>query len=298
MYRTYRRHFPKFVFDAMQHFWSTEDRAERIHLRESFGPQVSRSITVDTGPFPIEFTMCFDLDEGHDLGMFQQAFNHQQYEPEVTHWIVTHLDPGDVFVDVGCNNGYYSVLASKVVGRTGKVLAFDPNPKAFSRMTRNRDTNAAVNITAHCMALSDQTAMATLYVDETEDGLSTLTSREHVSRRGGAAVVIPMDRLDNLLGGAVPRVVKVDVEGHELRVLRGMERLLDSPECPCLIVEWNPEYATEELLDYLGRRFEIYQSPDGSAEGALTSVTDVRQLPVRRICNLLCVPKGWQGTSN
>lgn len=291
MYSAYRRNVPKLALDAMRHFWSSEERGAQRSLRAAVGPEATSDITVAFGPVPIRFTMCFDLDEGHDLGQFWLTRNRRLYEPEVTRWIVSLLGRGDTFVDVGGNNGYYSMLASKVVGPTGRVLAFEPNPAAFSRLLRNRSLNAADNVSARCLALSDRKATASLFLDPDEDGRSTMVSTPRRWQRGPTGLAVPTDRLDRILDGVTPRLVKIDVEGHELPVLRGMEGLVDAPGPPCLIVEWNPQYGSEDLLEWLLARFDVYRGASAPGTEDMVRVRGPSQLPLRQICNLLCRPK-------
>ena len=125
------------------------------------------------------------------------------------------LRPGDTFVDVGANVGYYSVLASGLVGRTGTVLAIEPQPPALSMLALNA-TRRDSPITVVSVAASDETGAAQLWV-RPEGDTSSLSP-------GGPATPtsVPLETLDHLCA-ELPRVtlLKIDVEGHELQVLRG-----------------------------------------------------------------------------
>src|SRR5262252_4397584 len=77
-------------------------------------------------------------------------------EPKNTEFIGSHLKPGAVFIDVGTHVGYYSLLASRAAGNTGKVVAVEPNPQTIARLERNIALNCAVNISVQKVAATDK----------------------------------------------------------------------------------------------------------------------------------------------
>src|SRR6266849_3549362 len=85
------------------------------------------------------------------------------WEPSVTQFIQGLLGPGAGFVDVGAHQGYYSLLASRVVGPTGHVFAFEPESFNFSRLSENVALNNATNVTAIRQAVGDYTGRAVLH---------------------------------------------------------------------------------------------------------------------------------------
>lgn len=127
--------------------------------------------------------------------------------------------PGDVCVDVGANIGYYTRLLSRLVGPTGRVVAYEPYPPAFDLLRRNSARLPNVRIVQ--AALSDAPGEADLFVARTEDmsSLSASAGRSHVRVR--------LETLD-ALHTEVPRVdfIKIDVEGFEYAVLGGGLELL------------------------------------------------------------------------
>jgi tRNA/tmRNA/rRNA uracil-C5-methylase (TrmA/RlmC/RlmD family) len=78
------------------------------------------------------------------------------WEPSLTRWIQERLAPGDIFIDVGANIGYYSLLASKLVGHSGSVVAIEPSPKIFSALQHNLALNHIENVRVVNMAVSDR----------------------------------------------------------------------------------------------------------------------------------------------
>lgn len=118
------------------------------------------------------------------------------YESHVASHFCSLLREGTKVVDVGASLGYYTLLAVKRVGKSGEVLAFEPNPFRFKYLIKAIRINGWENVTAHKLFVSD--------FDSPEKNTVTL---------------------DSIVAGGAD-VVKIDVEGMELQVLRGMKRLL------------------------------------------------------------------------
>lgn len=149
-------------------------------------------------------------------------------EPETVSWIET-FNPGDVFVDVGANVGLYSIWAAKTTG--ARVFAFEPEALNFALLCENIKANH-LDAVAYPLALSDETRVAPLYVNDPYAGGSchtfgdevdfALKPRGSTSVQGSASV-----RLDDLVDeGAIPQPdhIKIDVDGFEHRVVSGASR--------------------------------------------------------------------------
>ncbi|HEY2433651.1 MAG TPA: FkbM family methyltransferase [Vicinamibacterales bacterium] len=160
------------------------------------------------------------------------------YEAAVTDAIVTALQPGDVFLDVGANIGYFTVLAAQVVGAGGLVIAFEPHGGARAMLEtivlRNGMTSRVEIVP---LALADAAGEAVLFEDEGISMHSTiepaLSPMRHVAalRPGFSVGLTTLDDWMASRPGLAQRVrcVKIDVEGAEARVLAGMPRLLAEP---------------------------------------------------------------------
>jgi FkbM family methyltransferase len=137
-------------------------------------------------------------------------------------------------VDVGANVGVYALpWAAANPGVT--VHAFEPNPTVHARLARNVALNRlGARVRLHSEALSDRAGTATLYGS---DDMSSLNQGVNTGRQA-APIDVPLVRLDDALGeeGAPVSLVKIDVQGHELEVLRGAEALI-SRHRPALILE-------------------------------------------------------------
>jgi FkbM family methyltransferase len=136
------------------------------------------------------------------------------------------VKPGMTAVDVGANLGLYSLLLAGLVGTEGRVISFEPDPELFSLLRANCGANNATQVEVHPMALGsapDRMVLNRLTLNSGDNHLGP--SGRTVFRRPLEVEVKP---LDALMPGLRPDFVKVDVQGWELKVLRGMESTLRS----------------------------------------------------------------------
>jgi FkbM family methyltransferase len=196
------------------------------------------------------------------FGKFIFVFR-EHYEPELT-FLEKILSPGNVFVDAGANFGIYTLVASKLVGKTGRVVAFEPTAQSFAILRQNIALNGLTNIVTFSMALSEKAGKAWLYhgPDPVRNSLGKAPSWAEEAEE------VAVESLDNVLGQAsIERVdvIKIDVEGAEELVLRGANNTLRTMR-PIVIFEINPEasacldlhaYGASKLLKSLGYEFLI-----------------------------------------
>ncbi len=158
------------------------------------------------------------------------------YEKELTDLIEAFVKPGMTVVDLGANVGYYSVLASRLVGTSGRVYAFEPDPDAYQYLRRNVELNACANVILVNKAVSIRDTVADFIPRQFERGfLSDLPT-------GQASIRVQTVRLDAFLASAGwPPVdlVKMDIEGSETEALQGMRELASRNPRMRLIVELN-----------------------------------------------------------
>lgn len=96
----------------------------------------------------VSFQMDFDLDEPNQKGMFDCFNEGRCYEPDITALMMRAIKPGDFVIDVGANVGIFTVLMAKLVGDTGMVYAFEPDPDNFTQLVRNIELNHGINVIA------------------------------------------------------------------------------------------------------------------------------------------------------
>ncbi len=139
------------------------------------------------------------------------------YEPEQTSLFAELVKPGDVVYDIGAHYGYYTLLASKLVGKSGKVIAFEPSPANLARLYRHIQLNHRGNVQVLELAVSDHEGTARF---ETRTGSGV----GHLAADG--PLEVKLTALDLRHDLPTPNVMKIDVEGAEVGVLEGAKSLL------------------------------------------------------------------------
>lgn len=152
------------------------------------------------------------------------------------------LGPGDAFIDVGANHGSFSIVASRLVGPEGAVVAVEPQPRLAGLVERSLAENApGTDRRVLPFALADEPGTLCLHVPPGSSGSATLLS-DVPEAAGWEAYEVPVRRLDDVVDPAsLPGrlVMKLDVEGAEVGVLRGGLGLLRARR-PALLLEINP----------------------------------------------------------
>jgi len=148
-------------------------------------------------------------------------------EPAEIVFVLEHLQPGDVFFDLGSNWGLYTAVAATVVGEDGLVVAIELNPEPFVRLLRLVHTSALTNVLAFNVALSDVSGdrvgiVKPWYRNDTASFMSKAASDQAV-----AITTRTLDKLWEQVGSPQVRMVKLDVEGFEPLVIGGAELLFD-----------------------------------------------------------------------
>lgn len=164
------------------------------------------------------------------------------WEPTLSAFFEAQLRPGDVFVDIGANVGYFTLLAARAVTAAGHVIAFEPLPATVSKLRRNIDANALGNVTIVPKVASDEAGHVEIFSGpSTNLGRSSTAPVHDGSSAGRVESVVTADAIPEDLWPRV-RAIKVDVEGDELRVLRGLHPLLSAlAKDACVVVEVAPE---------------------------------------------------------
>ena len=134
------------------------------------------------------------------------------------------LRQGDTFVDIGANEGMMTLLAARQVGEDGQVLSFEPNPSPRAILEKNLRRNAIEHVQVHAMGLSDEPGKLELFVPAVNTGEGSFTPMEGVE---GTSVTCPVHVGDEVLHDVKPKLIKIDVEGFEAHVLRGLQHTIE-----------------------------------------------------------------------
>jgi FkbM family methyltransferase len=209
------------------------------------------------------------------------------HSPEAANLLRHHLRPNMTFVDVGANLGEITLLAAKRLTE-GRVLAFEPMPRAFAELSRNVALNNLTGVELFNIGLFDKTASLPMYQKKDiifgtiNEGVPSLFPAGDDPQN----VMVPLRRFDDVAhecGLARLDVMKIDVEGAELMVLRGAECFIKRFR-PLIIVELcdvnlqKAGYTVEELVNYFG-----------SLQYDVQTLDDCGVRPL--LCDAVCFPR-------
>ena len=204
---------------------AAERRAMTWHWRTRGGADVEAIVTVDGRTRlvarPHQFSAVWTIYDG-------------VHEWEELQFCLRYLRPGDHFVDVGANVGVFSTLVgTRIPG--GRITAVEPFPPVREDLLVNLALND-LTLDVVDAAVSDASGQATFEVLG-RDVLNRLAPDGGIGDEKGR-ITVPVTTLDELVGGDPPALIKIDVEGSELRVMQGARRLLSDPaNAPVLLFE-------------------------------------------------------------
>ncbi|MEE8119228.1 MAG: FkbM family methyltransferase [Gammaproteobacteria bacterium] len=181
------------------------------------------------------------------------------YEAGTLATMAACLAPGDTVIDAGANVGLMSVFASRRVGASGRVFAFEPHGQTHTAMKKNLQINACTNVETFQQALGDQRGIATLFeYDDHNRGTATMVARNSTARE----IEVTVQTLDAFLeerGWPTIKLLKIDVEGWEVPIMRGAHRLLSGPSAPVVVFEHNMRISVSENHSRLDTLLELNQ---------------------------------------
>ncbi len=175
------------------------------------------------------------------------------YEPEVVNAMIRFVRPGDYVIDAGANLGFFTVMLSKLVGEEGEVLAFEPDPKFLAQLHANLELNDCKNVQTFDKVLWHTDEDIGFHLNE----LGGYSSVLHYSCGTIKSMNVTARSLDSFIDDAPKfRLIKIDCEGSEERILHGAEQML-LRGIDFVIVEMNPHLmphmrTTEKMIrDYM-----------------------------------------------
>lgn len=173
------------------------------------------------------------------------------------------LRKDDVFLDVGASVGLMSLYAAKVMGGSGKVLGFEPTKKSHEVFSASIAHNKFSNISALKMGLGNEKKLIPIYTNRACPSMVELNIADPHE-------MVEMDRLDAVLAKESirqVRVMKVDVEGFELEVLKGASILLSGKDAPIICLEYMKDLikGKEHAISYLQsvNKYRLFQLEKG-----------------------------------
>lgn len=206
------------------------------------------------------------------------------------------LDEGDGFVDVGANIGTLTLTGANRVGQKGQVIAVEPSSRLTEALRLSVSQNGMSQVDIVQAAAAEEEGKEEFYLSEGSSGVGSFL-RDYVSRfatpRKCIVKVISLDSLIHMVKIKTVRLVKIDVEGAELRVISGAQRFIER-FTPFICCEFNPQSLRAAGRDYLELfnslrelGYRKFYDVGSLADGVLIEVETVCQL-----INVLAVHQG------
>ena len=183
------------------------------------------------------------------------------FEPYTTEVIKQNISNGDLVMDIGANIGYFTLIMAKGIRENGKVFSFEPEPKNFELLKKNVEINNYSNVILEKKAIGNKTGIAKLYLADRKNnifhsGMHRIFRSDLVSQISNP-VSINIIKLDDYLQDLKfikkIRLIKIDVEGAEFDVLKGMNKILDENK----EIEIVMEFSSENLEDYGSNAYDV-----------------------------------------
>ncbi len=205
----------------------------------------------------------------------------------------TLIQPGMQIVDIGANIGLYSLLLARLTGESGHVYSFEPEPNLFAALCDNCAANNIANITPFQCAAGSSNGRAPFARSTFNSGNNSL------SASGADSVEVEIARIEDVLPVQFIDFIKIDVQGHELAALSGMERVLNASAGVRVMFEFWPsglrvaQTEPEALLRFFANRgFTIYSTDNSTLSELADAAPLIQKLGAKGYTNLVASRTG------
>ena len=180
------------------------------------------------------------------------------YEEDVIESLEGILQPGDTFVDLGANEGFFSILASRLVGTAGKVICIEPQSRLQSVLVRNVAENHVFNINIFQRVVSDSQGIATLSLaPDTNTGSSGLIRATRYKTPTEDVIQVTLSYFISLLNLDKIKLMKIDIESFEYEAILGSKDIFEKDLIENIALELHPDILAargksgSEILEFL-----------------------------------------------
>lgn len=170
------------------------------------------------------------------------------YEKEKMKVLRASLKPGMIFVDAGANKGYFTLTAARIVGAQGRVITFEPEPTNCGWIEKSIARNGYENITLHRIALGHANEESPLYLSDKSGWHTLVASSDRGTEDNKGIITVTKRTLDSILEEhdlPTVDVMKVDVEGSELDLLRGATHTLSAASSMIMVMDLHPQLGVD-----------------------------------------------------
>lgn len=214
-----------------------------------------------------------------DMIMSPQLIIYRQWEPELSSLLSKSVNKDTIFVDVGANFGYFTCLLGSMIGNQGRgcVWAFEPNPRCFELLSTNCLINWSMSpIHLNKIGAGDAIGDVDLIVPKNRSANGSFLGKDQVvSETSFDRFLVKQRPLDSVLpDSVVVDLMKIDVEGHEWRVLAGARNTISRSQNIRIVMEWSPDqlfsagYSAVDMADLFDKLdLEPYSGPKSLVPG-------------------------------
>ena len=265
--------FARSLVRARLNWWPVSpEQAEKLAIQTKAYPSIFGSLNYRR---QVNLPAGIQMELGFADVIERSLLTTGHWDPLVEKCLQSLLNPGDTFLDVGANIGYFSMMASKIVGDQGIVVSFEPSARALTKLTSHACLNQCRNLLVCSHAVGETTSRTYLnWAAPSNIGGSTI-NRGIPSQ--GAIEPILVRRLDDVCRdlSLKPNLIKMDIEGFELFALRGAKETLATfhPNVVCELTEaflrdhgQSSQALIQFMLDLGYRAFLLSLSSTGQVE--------------------------------
>ncbi|WP_421910907.1 FkbM family methyltransferase [Marinobacter sp.] len=222
-----------FVTWIVMHAWPFSFAHVRLLYRLKPKKMKQNVVTTRLRGFPVRLT----YDPNSEIGRY--LYFRGSFEEQILNKIKQVVKSGDLVLDIGANIGVHSLVFSTLVGSSGQVVAIEPQSKVRKRLEVNLENNQIDNVVVLGCAIGAEECSARIYdIAKNNDGAATLRpSKPEKHNKFEDIEVKTLDFIEDRTGFGRFDIVKIDVEGAELEVLKGLSKLFEFRPPRCLFVE-------------------------------------------------------------
>ena len=244
------------------------------------------------------------LDKEDSLLLSTRKNNYDKFEVECLKQIIKK---GDIVVDLGANIGYYTLILAQLVGKSGHVYSFEPDPSNFEILSKNVKENKHEHVTLVQKAISDKNSKIKLYVSKRNLASHRIFDAED-KRESIEVDVTTLDEYFKKFKKPI-KFIKMDVEGAEGATILGASKIIEDSKNLVIMMEYFPKWikkfgdVPEEILKSLvGKKFKLFNINKKNKKLdpiLITNFVEEYNEQKKNYTNLLCVKgENSQNTNN